>query len=48
MVSRDQAAKVVEMIDQGWNTVPHTVLTQVDGWSSTHAQGRQAHHGPCQ
>jgi hypothetical protein len=31
MVSRDQAAKVVEMIDQGWHTVPRSVLTKVMG-----------------
>jgi hypothetical protein len=31
MVSRDQAAKVMEMIDQGWHTVPRTVLTKVMG-----------------
>ena len=31
MVSRDQATKVVEMIGQGWHTVPRTVLTKVMG-----------------
>src|SRR3982074_1785160 len=31
MVSRDQATKVVEMIDQGWHTVPRTVLTKAMG-----------------
>ena len=31
MVSRSQAAKVVEMIDQGWQTVPRTVSKKVMG-----------------
>ena len=31
MVSRGQAAKVVEMIDQGWQTVPRTVSKKVMG-----------------
>jgi hypothetical protein len=31
MVSRGQAAKVVEMIDQGWQTVPRTASKKVMG-----------------
>ena len=31
MVSRGQAAKVVEMIDQNWQTVPRTVSKKVMG-----------------
>jgi hypothetical protein len=31
MVLRGQAAKVVEMIDQGWQTVPRTVSKKVVG-----------------